>query len=104
MSTITVSEELWKHLAFVFSVWPRSQTEEMGCRLPSQMWRADTRGCFSRSGHTSTSRPWGRRVSTHVHLPSLGARAHPAESCIELAPKTRTQNLKDKGAAHALSF
>ena len=77
---------------------------EMGCRLPSQMWRADTRGCFSRSGHTSTSRPWGRRVRTHVHLPSLGARAHPAESCIELAPKTRTQNLKDKGAAHALSF
>ncbi|CAN0501709.1 unnamed protein product [Rangifer tarandus platyrhynchus] len=44
----------------------------MGCRPPSQLWRADTRGCFGRSGHASTSRPWGCRVRTRVHLPSLG--------------------------------
>ena len=46
---------------------------EMGCSLPSQMWPADTRGCFSRSAHMSTSCAWERRVSTHVHLPSPGA-------------------------------
>ena len=45
-----------------------------------------------------------QQVRTHVHLPSLGARAHPAESCTELTPKTRTQNLKDKGADPRSSF
>ena len=50
----------------------------------------------SGSGHTSTSCPWGQQVRTHVHLPSLGERAHPAESCTELARKTWTQPLKDK--------
>lgn len=75
------------HLAFVFIMWPKSQTEER--------WAADSLprcGLRTREGasagqqtcpppvprsvgsaHTSTSHPWGQRVRTRVHLPSLGA-------------------------------
>ena len=88
------------HLAFVFSVWPRSQTEERWAADPLRSSGMPTREGASagqdthpppvpggvRSGHTSTSHPWeGGRVQQRGGT--------------EISPKTRTQHLKDKAAS-----
>ena len=75
------------HLAFVFIMWPKSQTEERWAAASLPRCGLRTREGASAgqhtcpppvpgsvgSAHTSTSHPRGQRVRTHIHVPSLGA-------------------------------
>ena len=82
------------HLAFVFIMWPKSQTEERWAAASLPRCGLRTREGASAgqhtcpppvpgsvgSAHTSTSHPRGRGVRTHDHLPSLwvsGQHTHP---------------------------